>query len=84
MVSRSRFPPVNSGGLIEAATTMIVSRTPSVPFPPVNSGGLIEAMNNVNVDVDQIGSFPPVNSGGLIEATPMGEGSITRSTCFRR
>ena len=39
------FPPVNSGGLIEARTSFgwpIVAGA-SVAFPPVNSGGLIEA-----------------------------------------
>ena len=38
-----QFPPVNSGGLIEArsASGPLYSVTPM--FPPVNSGGLIEA-----------------------------------------
>ena len=37
-----RFPPVNSGGLIEAfiCFSYIIDRP---TFPPVNSGGLIEA-----------------------------------------
>ena len=39
---RAAFPPVNSGGLIEALAT---SARPFIlmSFPPVNSGGLIEA-----------------------------------------
>ena len=37
------FPPVNSGGLIEARDPTHGPRTTSPQFPPVNSGGLIEA-----------------------------------------
>ena len=37
------FPPVNSGGLIEASPDATRSAGRSRPFPPVNSGGLIEA-----------------------------------------
>ena len=36
------FPPVNSGGLIEAACAPLDERAAGA-FPPVNSGGLIEA-----------------------------------------
>ena len=40
--ARYEFPPVNSGGLIEASKGMpCLSSIPK--FPPVNSGGLIEA-----------------------------------------
>ena len=61
------FPPVNSGGLIEARN--ISERcSPGHGFPPVNSGGLIEASPfKGNSDAGSPG-FPPVNSGGLIEA----------------
>ena len=37
------FPPVNSGGLIEARGSWRVSTRFKCKFPPVNSGGLIEA-----------------------------------------
>ena len=37
------FPPVNSGGLIEAYRWYGSTRLVLVVFPPVNSGGLIEA-----------------------------------------
>ena len=44
------FPPVNSGGLIEApasrfwvAAVIALKRANHASFPPVNSGGLIEA-----------------------------------------
>ena len=39
---RGKFPPVNSGGLIEAWFT-IADMGVLIEFPPVNSGGLIEA-----------------------------------------
>ena len=66
---RVAFPPVNSGGLIEAACRWcFVRQRIRRRFPPVNSGGLIEAPFVRHVLVKQIGMFPPVNSGGLIEA----------------
>ena len=37
------FPPVNSGGLIEARPSCAAWLVDRTPFPPVNSGGLIEA-----------------------------------------
>ena len=37
------FPPVNSGGLIEASQFTEHERKRTEAFPPVNSGGLIEA-----------------------------------------
>ena len=37
------FPPVNSGGLIEAEVLALLHRAHRGGFPPVNSGGLIEA-----------------------------------------
>ena len=48
------FPPVNSGGLIEAAMLyqrawMLMHRA---MFPPVNSGGLIEACRSSGVNWD--------------------------------
>ena len=61
------FPPVNSGGLIEAATIAAQSDN-SLAFPPVNSGGLIEAAVLPAVLTWSPARFPPVNSGGLIEA----------------
>ena len=65
------FPPVNSGGLIEARSKPVTSDfiRHGARFPPVNSGGLIEAAD-VQRDVSRANPamFPPVNSGGLIEA----------------
>ena len=40
---RLAFPPVNSGGLIEAVTVRGLPAE-GKGFPPVNSGGLIEAL----------------------------------------
>ena len=41
---RSMFPPVNSGGLIEACKRFLERLVlVGAEFPPVNSGGLIEA-----------------------------------------
>ena len=40
------FPPVNSGGLIEAQAPAQFPRG-ARHFPPVNSGGLIEARGNL-------------------------------------
>ena len=65
------FPPVNSGGLIEASPSR--GRLPAcvARFPPVNSGGLIEARPHaaaVGSGLRSSITFPPVNSGGLIEA----------------
>ena len=37
------FPPVNSGGLIEALIIGVILEPAPARFPPVNSGGLIEA-----------------------------------------
>ena len=37
------FPPVNSGGLIEANLIPGTVDAAALAFPPVNSGGLIEA-----------------------------------------
>ena len=37
------LPPVNSGGLIEAAPGRMMQDSGSGWLPPVNSGGLIEA-----------------------------------------
>ena len=37
------FPPVNSGGLIEAGASSFFFFEVFSRFPPVNSGGLIEA-----------------------------------------
>ena len=64
----SWFPPVNSGGLIEASSAMRRACRARSMFPPVNSGGLIEAVV-VGPDDVVVAKFPPVNSGGLIEAT---------------
>ena len=61
------FPPVNSGGLIEALIDP-VAEFPPTGFPPVNSGGLIEAEVTVRRADVFMPEFPPVNSGGLIEA----------------
>ena len=62
-----KFPPVNSGGLIEADYS-VTSCGPRVDaFPPVNSGGLIEA-SSASACPGSPRRFPPVNSGGLIEA----------------
>ena len=40
---RAWFPPVNSGGLIEADLVTRPVLLGDTAFPPVNSGGLIEA-----------------------------------------
>ena len=40
---KAEFPPVNSGGLIEAERVKARFRISAGWFPPVNSGGLIEA-----------------------------------------
>ena len=68
MISPAKlFPPVNSGGLIEAIFSnqkfLLLKK-----FPPVNSGGLIEAWSWLDFTDQQTSTFPPVNSGGLIEA----------------
>ena len=39
----AEFPPVNSGGLIEANCYWRFYSFTIIRFPPVNSGGLIEA-----------------------------------------
>ena len=44
-MARLTFPPVNSGGLIEADDVDTGVTAPNARFPPVNSGGLIEASN---------------------------------------
>ena len=65
-----QFPPVNSGGLIEACETPSGYTGRSSWFPPVNSGGLIEAAGSTTSPAGARRTFPPVNSGGLIEASP--------------
>ena len=46
------FPPVNSGGLIEAFGYLDGPRVDQgCAFPPVNSGGLIEASDIASVPV---------------------------------
>ena len=40
---RDLFPPVNSGGLIEATQDLVGEQAKVLQFPPVNSGCLIEA-----------------------------------------
>ncbi len=62
-----QFPPVNSGGLIEACRVAPFLMRRSM-FPPVNSGGLIEADDSADEGSAGPDEFPPVNSGGLIEA----------------
>ena len=42
------FPPVNSGGLIEASARQEQFPPEWTMFPPVNSGGLIEAYPKVS------------------------------------
>ncbi len=65
------FPPVNSGGLIEAYKPMFQLPSCQRAFPPVNSGGLIEA-GEIDPPLGVVArAFPPVNSGGLIEAKSM-------------
>ena len=45
MTALQTFPPVNSGGLIEAPAPAPESAPEEPAFPPVNSGGLIEALD---------------------------------------
>ena len=63
-----KFPPVNSGGLIEAIDTTSTATVYLLTFPPVNSGGVIEAIRTSPSQNTPLSVFPPVNSGGLIEA----------------
>ena len=46
MAADTPFPPVNSGGLIEAQRILVSPDHIRNMFPPVNSGGLIEAQRN--------------------------------------
>ena len=82
------FPPVNSGGLIEALSGDAgEAAATSRMFPPVNSGGLIEAMASSvrRVTWRWLHLFPPVNSGGLIEASVLLHLRLeARITRFRR
>ena len=78
------FPPVNSGGLIEAMNWAGITRH-APRFPPVNSGGLIEANCCADSIAFTVSSFPPVNSGGLIEARHDAAATPRRRRgCFRR
>jgi len=60
------FPPLISGGLIEAGPQLGSDRRTGV-FPPLISGGLIEAAF-ANCSAQALSAFPPLISGGLIEA----------------
>ena len=75
------FPPLKSGGLIEAFY-WINERHSIFLFPPLKSGGLIEARRSwPQTCLPQM--FPPLKSGGLIEACDRGLfGSGMR--CFLR
>ena len=84
MIDYPRFPPVNSGGLIEATSCLVTSSFIGPSFPPVNSGGLIEAAWAVVLTRTYPTAFPPVNSGGLIEAQSAGADLMVRLTSFRR
>ena len=53
------FPPVNSGGLIEAVGGEAGAARPVVGFPPVNSGGLIEAI----LDTEASDKTPVLSAG---------------------
>ena len=67
---RCAYPPVLSGGFIEA-TTNRVELTTLAAYPPVLSGGFIEASDpNRSTLVDYL-PYPPVLSGGFIEAGPL-------------
>ena len=78
-----QFPPVNSGGLIEATFRTIFANLRDL-FPPVNSGGLIEATWTTYGSLGRQVGFPPVNSGGLIEATGPGHTASAAPRGFRR
>ena len=83
VTNQMTFPPVNSGGLIEArCRARPIARTPS-GFPPVNSGGLIEAFSPWRGFGLKL-AFPPVNSGGLIEAERFARLAAAGLPCFRR
>ena len=73
LFSLRSFPPVNSGGLIEAPQARRQPLRLQGAFPPVNSGGLIEAAIARITGIRASRRFPPVNSGGLIEAVHAGD-----------
>ena len=77
------FPPVNSGGLIEAYAAPAAAARSAGAFPPVNSGGLIEA-SILWMLGGRLNEFPPVNSGGLIEALCVKSESVAENVSFRR
>ena len=68
MAARRLFPPVNSGGLIEAITGLPTMLRPAPKFPPVNSGGLFEVSTAPAMSARRLSGVPPVNSGGLIRS----------------
>ena len=79
------FPPVNSGGLIEAVVARRLGAGRAEGFPPVNSGGLIEAARSTGTPAGSLRRFPPVNSGGLIEAVALSGARPTNTRLsFRR
>ena len=59
MVIRVPFPPVNSGGPIEARRGVRRTTTGGAVFPPVNSGGPIEAIERAYLEAPD----PSVSAG---------------------
>ena len=51
---RPAFPPVNSGGLIEAMAVTDIAGYSFGGFPPVNSGGLIEAWPRTSLQLRSV------------------------------
>ena len=62
------YPPVLSGGFIEAPEWLVGPADLRGMYPPVLSGGFIEAYIQVSPAATLGIRYPPVLSGGFIEA----------------